>query len=48
MIRKLRKDIITCVGTKCDNFEKLKEMNVIILEIYEKMWIEKDSGDMRV
>jgi hypothetical protein len=42
MFRKLGKDIIVCVGIKCDNFEKLKKMNVMIFEIYEKMWKEKD------
>jgi hypothetical protein len=40
MIRKLGKDIITSVGIKCDNFEKLKEMDCMIPEIHEKMWKE--------
>jgi hypothetical protein len=29
-------------GTKCDNFEKLKEMNVMIPKIHEKMWEEEN------
>jgi hypothetical protein len=43
MFRKLGKDIIACVGLYCINFEKLKEMNVMIPEIHEKMWVEKDK-----
>jgi hypothetical protein len=42
MFRKLGKDIIACVCTKCDNFEKLKKMNVMIPKIYEKMLEEED------
>jgi hypothetical protein len=41
VFRNLGKDIIACVGFDCPNFEKLKEMNVIIPEIYERMWTEK-------
>jgi hypothetical protein len=44
MIRKLGKDIITYVGTRCDNFEKLKEKDCMIPEMYEKMWKEKKRG----
>jgi hypothetical protein len=40
MFRKLGKDIIACVGRCCNGFEELKEMNVIIPEIHEKMWEE--------
>jgi hypothetical protein len=42
MFRKLGKDIIACVGTRCDNFEKLKKMKVMISKIHEKMWEEED------
>jgi hypothetical protein len=42
MFRKLGKDIITCVGTKCESFEELKKMNVMIPEMHEKMWEEED------
>jgi hypothetical protein len=42
MFRKLGKDIIACLGLYCINFKKLKEMNVMIPEIHEKMWVEKD------
>jgi hypothetical protein len=42
MFRKLGNDIITCVGLYCFNFKKLKEMIVMIPEIHEKMWEEKD------
>jgi hypothetical protein len=41
MFRKLGKDIIACVEIECNSFKKLKEMNVIIPEIHEKMWTEK-------
>jgi hypothetical protein len=44
MMEILGKDMITYVGTRCDNFEKLKELNVMIPEIYEKMWEEKKQG----
>jgi hypothetical protein len=44
MIGKLGKDIITCVGMKCDNFEKVKEMDRMIPEIHEKMWKENIWG----
>jgi hypothetical protein len=37
MFRKLGKDIIACVGIYSDCFEELKEMNVMIPEIHEKM-----------
>jgi hypothetical protein len=37
MFRNLGKNIIVCVGTKCDNFDKLKKMNVMIPEIHKKM-----------
>jgi hypothetical protein len=43
MFRKLGKDMIACVGIHCDCLEELKEMNVMISEIYEKMWEEKDK-----
>jgi hypothetical protein len=46
MFRKLGKDIIACVGLYCVNFKKLKEMNVMISEIHEKMWVEKDRWGM--
>jgi hypothetical protein len=46
MFRKLGKDVITCVGLYRFCFKKLKEMNVMIPEIYKKMWIEEDKwGD---
>jgi hypothetical protein len=44
MIEKLGKDMITCVGARCDEFKKLKELNVMISEIYEKMWEENKQG----
>jgi hypothetical protein len=47
MFRKLGKDIIVCVGTSCDNFEKLKKMNVMIPEIFEKMWEEEDRRECK-
>jgi hypothetical protein len=31
-----------CIGIECESFEELKEMNVMIPEIHEKMWTEKD------
>jgi hypothetical protein len=43
MFRKLGKDIIAYVGLYCINFKKLKKMNVMIPEIHEKMWEEKDK-----
>jgi hypothetical protein len=43
MFRKLGKDLITFVGICCDLFDDLKEMNVMIPEIHEKMWEEKDK-----
>jgi hypothetical protein len=44
MFRKSGKDIITCVGIECPSFEKLKKMNVMIPEIYEKMWAQMLRG----
>jgi hypothetical protein len=44
MMEKLGKDIIKSVGIKCDNFEKLKEMDYMIPEMYEKMWKKKKQG----
>jgi hypothetical protein len=44
MMEILGKDIIAFVGARCDNFEKLKELNIMIPEIYEKMWKEKKQG----
>jgi hypothetical protein len=44
MIRKLGKDIITSLGIKCDNFEKLKEMDCMIPEMYEKKRKGKKRG----
>jgi hypothetical protein len=41
MFRNLGNDIIACVRFDCPNFEKLKMMNVMIPEIYERMWTEK-------
>jgi hypothetical protein len=35
--RNVGKDIISCIGIECSSFEKLKEMNVMIPEIHEKM-----------
>jgi hypothetical protein len=43
MIRKLGKNIIACVGLYCINFKKLKKMNIMIPEIYEKIWEEKNK-----
>jgi hypothetical protein len=37
MLRKLGKDIISCIGIKCDSFEELKKMNVMIPKVHEKM-----------
>jgi hypothetical protein len=48
MFRKLGKDIIPCIGTKCDNFEELKKMNVSIPEKHKKMWEEKDKSDYKL
>jgi hypothetical protein len=42
MFRKLGKDIISSVGIHCDCFEELKEMNVMIPEIHEKMLEEEN------
>jgi hypothetical protein len=42
MFRKFGKDIIACVGICWNAFEELKEMNVMIHEIHEKMWEEED------
>jgi hypothetical protein len=42
MFRKLGKDAIPCVGICCDAFEEVKEMNVMIPKMYEKMWIQTD------
>jgi hypothetical protein len=43
MFRMLGKDVIAFVGIRIGFFEDLKEMNVMIPEIYEKMWIESDK-----
>jgi hypothetical protein len=42
MFRKLGKDVITCVKICCDAFDELKEMNVMIPEMDEKMWEEEN------
>jgi hypothetical protein len=42
MFRMLGKDVIAYVGIRIGYFEDLKEMNVMIPEVYEKMWIEMD------
>jgi hypothetical protein len=42
MFRALGKDVIASVGIRVGFFDDLKEMNVMIPEIYEKMWIEFD------
>jgi hypothetical protein len=42
MFRKLGKDVIAYVGIWCTTFEELKEMNVMIPEVYEKVWEEED------
>jgi hypothetical protein len=42
MFRKLGKDVITYVGISIGYFQDLKEMNVMIPEIHEKMWEELD------
>jgi hypothetical protein len=42
MFRMLGKDVITSVGIHVDYFQDLKEMNVMIPEVYEKMWIQTD------
>jgi hypothetical protein len=48
MMEKLGKDMIIYVGTRCDNFEKLKELNTMIPEIYEKMWEENKQTHKNV
>jgi hypothetical protein len=45
MFRMLEKDVIAYVGIYIGNFESLKEMNVMIPEIKEKMWEEVDAFD---
>jgi hypothetical protein len=42
MFRMLGKDAIADVWIRIGFFEDLKEMNVMIPEIYEKMWIHSD------
>jgi hypothetical protein len=42
MFRNLGKDVFTFIGIRIGYFEDLKEMNVMIPEIYEKMWIQSD------
>jgi hypothetical protein len=42
MFRMLGKDVITFVGISVGFFEDLKEMNVMIPEVYEKMWVQSD------
>jgi hypothetical protein len=42
MFRVLGKDVIAYVGIRVGYFEDLKEMNVMIPEVYEKMWIQSD------
>jgi hypothetical protein len=39
MFRMLGKDVIASVGIRICFFEDLKEMNVMIPEVYEKMWV---------
>jgi hypothetical protein len=41
MFRKLGKDVIACVAIYCEWFGELKEMNVMIPAIHEKMLEEK-------
>jgi hypothetical protein len=43
MFRKLGKDVIACLRIYCEWFGELKEMNVMIPEIHEKMWEEKED-----
>jgi hypothetical protein len=42
MLRKMEKEVIACVGIYCNSFDELKEMNVMIPEVHEKMWDEED------
>jgi hypothetical protein len=42
MFRNLGKDVFAFVGIRIGYFQDLKEMNVMIPEIYEKMWIQSD------
>jgi hypothetical protein len=42
MFRMLGKDVIESVGIRIGFFQDLKEMNVMIPEVYEKMWEEVD------
>jgi hypothetical protein len=42
MFRMLGKDEIAYVGIRIGYFQDLKEMNVMIPEVYEKIWIESD------
>jgi hypothetical protein len=42
MFRVLGKDVIAYVGIRVGFFEDLKEMNVMIPEVYEKRWMESD------
>jgi hypothetical protein len=39
----LGKDVIASVGIRIGYFEDLKEMNVMIPEVYEKMWVLSDG-----
>jgi hypothetical protein len=42
MFRKLGKDVIRHIGIHIGYFQDLKEMNIMIPEVHEKMWIEMD------
>jgi hypothetical protein len=42
MFRMFGKDVITSVGIRIGFFQDLKEMNVMIPEVYEKMWVQMD------
>jgi hypothetical protein len=42
MFRNLGKDVFAFVGIHIGFFEDLKGMNVMIPEIYEKIWIQSD------
>jgi hypothetical protein len=47
MFRRLEKDVIACVRLDCGIFEDLKKMNVIIRQVWGKMWTETEMGDFR-
>jgi hypothetical protein len=42
IFRVLGKDVIAFVGIRVGFLEDLKEMNVMIPEVYEKMWVQSD------